>query len=343
MAAHQVIDSDNYKEPENKEPEVKQNEAVKQNMDQVIRIGVLGATGAGKSTICNLLCGNINQFEVNDFGMDSKTQEISSATFSYSMNNEQLLFEVIDTPGFFDTQHETAIDKTIHTMKTFAKDIRRCRELTVNGIDVFLLVIPMGPLTDVHKNTIKFMKTYFDKEACKHVILVISKSKGYNIEILLQNIKNKQKQQKAASDVLMQFLEIIDERCIATECEKDDHISKQSRQTILNAVRARVLANKASYYGDMWKEFETKYKELRRKRRIYYKMANVGIFSILTVASIAFKYRDEKMEVESTQARDWAEITKQPFLTSAYFFLTGLIGYCQRNAQYYTRHQRNNP
>eukprot|EP01084_Bolivina_argentea_P018673 34738_1 len=62
-----------------------------------INIAVIGATGAGKSQLCNLLCDIPQQFEVND-DPDSCTKEIKSHTFGYRIEGKDLRFQVIDCP-----------------------------------------------------------------------------------------------------------------------------------------------------------------------------------------------------------------------------------------------------
>ena len=90
----------------------------------------MGTTGVGKSTLCNLLCGNAERFEVND-DPDSVTQETHQTAFNYEINNQELQFEIIDCPGFFDTK---GVFQKMNRIEAFKSDIKKkVNEILNNG------------------------------------------------------------------------------------------------------------------------------------------------------------------------------------------------------------------
>eukprot|EP01083_Nonionella_stella_P252830 870675_1 len=157
-------------------------EEVKEQSISPIKIAVIGATGAGKSQLCNLLCNDANKFEVND-DPDSCTTEITSNTFKYEIDGKQLTFQVIDYPGFFDTEGVLSkvkgyFNTVPHKLAVVYENIQKCVELKNKQISVFLFVVPNMRLTTDYQKSIEFMKDYFIQKASKHVMYVFSKSKG---------------------------------------------------------------------------------------------------------------------------------------------------------------------
>jgi predicted GTPase len=129
-------------------------------MDEYIfNIEVLGNTGVGKSSLCNMLAYNQNAFKVGDEGtsqtqLTSETQLTVYKEFKFMGKPDGIKLRLVDTQGLSDTGGDTKDMQHIKNM------VERIRELET--IDLFLLCLDgMNPRFTAYKARFHFFQTYF--------------------------------------------------------------------------------------------------------------------------------------------------------------------------------------
>eukprot|EP01083_Nonionella_stella_P180155 641659_1 len=256
----------------------KENEGrVNQPNQPTINIAVIGATGAGKSQLCNLLCGIPQQFEVND-DPDSCTKEIQSHTFRYQIEGNDLRFQVIDCPGFFDTRNVLSTTKSFfnavpHQLAVIHQNIQRCMELKNKQISVFLFLVPWGQrLTEDNqfRKSIAFMRDYFIQKASKHVIYVFSKSKGKTEEDIMCILRENKRNNKKASALILDYLMKINNNCVTTECERAGVNFNQMRYKVLCKIYKSHITNGVCEGAVMWNAIQEQQKIINHQKSKYY-------------------------------------------------------------------------
>lgn len=114
--------------------EENKQEGIQQPRDKIIRLCVLGATGIGKSSLCNFLLGQDDIFEVGD-GFDCCTEKSESKQFIYNIDSEEIQFEITDTPGWFNASPNQRVlprDKMID-------NINECIKISKTGLFSYCL------------------------------------------------------------------------------------------------------------------------------------------------------------------------------------------------------------
>ena len=258
---------------------------------------MLGATGVGKSSLCNLLCGNSEAFEVND-GYDSVTQETQVVSFRYTNTNKELQFEIIDSPGFFDTN---IVLQKINKVEAFARDIEKCIDLTKSGISVFLFVIPVGRLLPSYHKSIQFMRDYFNKDASNHVIFVFSKCRGQSVDTILQRMRSNSGKRGLATDLVLNYLSLIDNKCVSSECYMSDDNKRQCRDKILSKIYDIHAEHGLFYRNVMWEAFQ---EQKRRYKRMSYKYYTAVLTGGVLAVGMGLKYYSLHKKQEETEARN---------------------------------------
>ncbi len=112
-----------------------ENEEKNPGEQEIVRICVLGASGVGKSSLCNFLCDK-NAFKVGG-GLDACTIVSQSEVFVHKINDEDIKFEITDTPGWFDADSDR-----LPSVNSMLIKINECIKITETGITAFLIVIP---------------------------------------------------------------------------------------------------------------------------------------------------------------------------------------------------------
>eukprot|EP01083_Nonionella_stella_P110616 323816_1 len=193
-------------------------------------------------------------FEVGH-GFDSCTDEVKSQQFIYeSMKharanrtvNHPLTYEVIDCPGFFDT--DVVLSKAKES-ELFNDNIKKCIHLTKHGISAYLLLIPRDRMSAYHAASIRFIMEYFPYEAKKYVWLILTKSGQATKHDILNELANPQSRKQEASKLVQKFVIDIDQRLITTECV-DVRNTVPYREQILQAVYQTHVDNDGPYAGN---------------------------------------------------------------------------------------------
>jgi len=143
-------------------------------MDEYIfKIVVLGNTGVGKSSLCNMLAGNQNAFKVGDEGtsqtqLTSETQLTVYKEFKLMGKPDGIKLLLVDTQGLSDTGGDAKDMQHIKNM------VERIRELET--IDLFLLCLDgMNPrFTAYVQSTISLFSDIFP-DFLHHTVMVFNK------------------------------------------------------------------------------------------------------------------------------------------------------------------------
>eukprot|EP01084_Bolivina_argentea_P157323 274158_1 len=281
------------------------------NIQQIlIRIAVLGATGVGKSSLCNLISAS-DIFEVND-GLESCTQQPISTEFYYTINNKQCHFKVTDFEGWFGANRELLGENRI---QQFLNVVKRSTDITRYGISAILLLIPVGRLCNSYIDSIKFMKKYFGGNLSKHIILVFSKCNGKSVNTHLQQIiHNANVKQSAASKLVLDYLESIGNKCVATECAfGDTNICREELLLKIHQIhQMKGICNgnvMLQAFGRMEADIRMQREEARRQReeariqRVKQKRYKITGF-IMFVVILCMSYKYKQLNVENMRVVD---------------------------------------
>ncbi|CEM29216.1 unnamed protein product [Vitrella brassicaformis CCMP3155] len=196
---------------------------------QPISIVLLGATGNGKSTLANIICGD-EKFEAKD-DVSSVTQRCQHADFTYRGK----CYRVVDTVGFKDTSlsdeqvMEQLQQTSIHAME---------------GVTAFIIVLRHGRFTSSEHLSLMAIKNTFTEDALKkHACIVVthtenntSKEIGDKIK-QSDNVKYKSWYDKVEGRVLA--AEKDDEASIEALCR---HFNEHEVEDQPPGVRENVLA-----------------------------------------------------------------------------------------------------
>eukprot|EP01084_Bolivina_argentea_P192286 330128_1 len=265
------------------------NELNNPGEEEVIRICVLGASGVGKSSLCNFLS-NKDTFKISD-GLDSCTQQSQSELFSYEINNKDIKFEITDTPGWFDADNDR-----LPSINTMLMKINECIQISETGITAFIIVIPWERISIDTEQSIYFMRDCFDSTQLKHVWMIFTKChKTRNIGEILQLLLEQKNKGRNASGLIYNYSQQINEQCFATDTQNNDEKENiQIRENILSQIHSiyglygiipdGVFQHQRKiYYNEISKLSKKHYDNLNITHRKYRKMLTLG-----TVIGVGF-------------------------------------------------------
>lgn len=182
--------------------------------EETIRICVLGASGVGKSSLCNFLSDS-DEFKVGG-GFDSCTQQSSSHMFTYQINHNDIHFEITDTPGWFDADGER-----LPSVQVMLNKINQCLSISNGGITAYFIVVPFERISIDTEQAIYFMRDCFDSSQLKHVYMVFTKCNGNSVDEILESLLAQKSKGRKASGLVYNYAQQINEQCFAVDTNVD--------------------------------------------------------------------------------------------------------------------------
>uniref|UniRef100_A0A3B4B025 AIG1-type G domain-containing protein n=1 Tax=Periophthalmus magnuspinnatus TaxID=409849 RepID=A0A3B4B025_9GOBI len=191
--------------------------------NEPMRIVLLGKTGAGKSSLANVIFGEEGKFKESD-SPNSETKKCHAQT--KSINGR--VFRLIDTPGLFDTDLNDP---------EMSPEILKCIEECAPGPHAFLLVLRVERYTRQEQEVVEKILKHFSEEALKYTTVVFTHGDQLKQR---ENIKDWAKQNEA----LRSLVQKCGGRCHVFDCKywKNSQDPYRNNQLQVTELRERPLS-----------------------------------------------------------------------------------------------------
>ncbi|XP_055084891.1 LOW QUALITY PROTEIN: GTPase IMAP family member 8-like [Periophthalmus magnuspinnatus] len=203
--------------------------------NEPMRIVLLGKTGAGKSSLANVIFGEEGKFKESDSPNSEKKMSCIN----------RRVFRLIDTPGLFDTDLNDP---------EMSPEILKCIEECAPGPHAFLLVLRVERYTRQEQEVVEKILKHFSEEALKYTTVVFTHGDQLKQR---ENIKDWAKQNEA----LRSLVQKCGGRCHVFDCKywknsQDPYRNNQLQVTeLLRTIQTNVEEKNWRHYTNMFLEF----------------------------------------------------------------------------------------
>ncbi|RGB42702.1 AIG1 family-domain-containing protein [Rhizophagus diaphanus] len=209
---------------------------------------LVGKTGAGKSTLGNLLLAQPH--DDGPFYVSADMESVTQVCGTAAMSIDGVLYNIVDTPGIFDTQKVTD-----DVLKEIANAVKKC----AYGVKAILFVFEAKRFTDEQKNVLDGIRRFLGEEATNYIIAVFSHATK-------AQIRDRNVMRKAWNPPVRSFIQDIDNRWgIAPNSDyfpPDDPVHKAR----LGEIMAFISGMRGVYTTDQLEKSRQEQEEIRRQR-----------------------------------------------------------------------------
>jgi GTPase SAR1 family protein len=252
----------------------------------IIRVLVFGATGTGKTSVCNVLTGHSRPTSNGPLGQTSKTHRYNG------FNVHDVRIEIIDTVGLHETDLGTVPAE---------KAVLQLVELLENSKDGFNLLIHVVRASRITQDQEEDYRFFFERMTQQKIPIILAITGCENESPMTSWVERNWKHFERFA-----YLDLVP-GCFASGGPLESHFSplrKESRESLIQAIKRHALPESHKLYGEgtgntfaqtltrVWNEF-VEFAGLPQKYRkdfnesAYTLMKRMGVSDAIAKAAIA--------------------------------------------------------